>query len=345
LLRLGLVGGLLVAGVLAVVTACTTAPDRRELAGEYLNLGNAYFDLGEDADLERAAELYARAIALDPTLARATYNLARAYVELGHFDQGIEKLNELLAEDEDNTYLLSTRAYAYERSERREQAIADYERVLEINEYDADAWFNLGLLYWRDDNPAKATEPVVTAHDIEPDASSALLLARIKRKLEETEDAIAYLEEAMELGVAERDEFDAHALAGRLYRDAEQYGQARTHYEDALELDPDAADVRFELATVLLRDIEEQEEGTAELRRALDDGFAEEDELTRLVSSLGGELRELIEALLQDEGWEIDAEGTVRESEDAPEEEAPDEEVPENDVGDNDPDGKDPDRG
>ena len=51
---------------------------------------------------------YQRALELDPSLAAATYNLARLYIEDRRFDEAEEILLALVGADEENTLLYET---------------------------------------------------------------------------------------------------------------------------------------------------------------------------------------------------------------------------------------------
>jgi tetratricopeptide (TPR) repeat protein len=81
---------------LVLLPACTSAPDASELARDFYNLGNAYFDQG---DYVKAGEMYTRALELDPSLAQGEYNWARALIESGEYDEALALLDRLLTQD------------------------------------------------------------------------------------------------------------------------------------------------------------------------------------------------------------------------------------------------------
>ena len=87
------------AGVVFNLASCASGVPEKDVAPLYYNLGNAYFELGE---LDRAVESYLKAIELDESLARASFNLAKVYVEKNQLDKASRILEELLTEDPEN---------------------------------------------------------------------------------------------------------------------------------------------------------------------------------------------------------------------------------------------------
>ncbi len=140
-------------------------------AGEpvfYLDRGNAYFD---KQAYEQALEDYSQAIALDASYAEAYYNRGLVYSEQEAYDRALEEYTQAIAlqpseatyyNERGSTYLLrgqtgdeeraiadatqaialnpniasfyNTRGYAYYLKGAKEQAIADYQRVLELSQ-------------------------------------------------------------------------------------------------------------------------------------------------------------------------------------------------------------------
>ena len=74
-------------------SGCTSQVQQKDLATEFFNLGNAYFELQK---YDKAIEYYMQAIELDDTLIKANYNLARVYIEKNDFNKAQEILRAII---------------------------------------------------------------------------------------------------------------------------------------------------------------------------------------------------------------------------------------------------------
>jgi len=269
--------------VLAVtlVTACTTTADRTELATEYYNLGNAFLELG---DLERSAVYFSRALELDESLARASYNLARVYVLQNRYQDAIDILLGLRAEDETNTVVLETLGYAYYSLGDSTTAGGFYQDVLDIDPANGNALYNLARIERDTGNLATALDLLERAVELNPDDTEALaLLATVAGESGDSERATASLELLRESGSAPPESMLALA---DLYRDAERYDKA-LEVLDELVSRSDARAVlpvaQFDRAFILLTAAEEPASGLAALQDALTAGFSDQERIAELV--------------------------------------------------------------
>ena len=92
--------------VFSTFTSCATWNSGPNLAKEYYNLGQAYFDLKKYSDSARA---YKIAMSLDPTLHVAQINLVRALAEQNDLDGAWNFLQPLLKKDPHNYVLLRSK--------------------------------------------------------------------------------------------------------------------------------------------------------------------------------------------------------------------------------------------
>ena len=174
--------------VLATV-ACASTLSRDELAIEYYNIGAAYFDLGQ---LDKSSTYLTRAIDLSPRLARASYNLARVYVLQGRYELATDLLNQLLADDPENTLVMATLAYAAYLAGDPEQAARWYDRALARNPTDLDLLQNRATVAMDEEDYASAAALLRRAVDLSDERPVAFLrLAEAERALGNDEAAIA----------------------------------------------------------------------------------------------------------------------------------------------------------
>ena len=153
--------------------------------------------------VEEAVDNFERAIALDPKLAIAHYNLAAAR----------------------------------ERQRRREEAIAVYRRSIELDPGLAAAHSRLGDLLHAAGDRQGALDCYAEAAKASPDATLGRL-NRAKHLL--VEDRLAEAGECLQEAIAsDPQSSEAHRLLGNILRESGRFGEATAHLERALTLDPD----------------------------------------------------------------------------------------------------------
>lgn len=178
-----------------VLGACATAPSTRELAEEYVNLGNVYFETG---DLERSFELFERALELDPSVSAASYNAARVQIERGQITAAIDLLAQLLRDDPDNVIYRETLAYAlYSRGDVPD-ALREYRRVLTIAPGLVRAVYNMALIQLEFEQAWSAYHTLNSAADLaREDAEYQLLLADAAWAVRQENAAVQALQDAI----------------------------------------------------------------------------------------------------------------------------------------------------
>ena len=145
------------------LTACATDFTRQELAQEYYNLGNAFYELGR---YEQSYEYYERALAMSPDLPAASYNLARLHIDRGDFPEAAAILTGLLSDDPTNLLVRESLGYTWYKA-------GDLRKSLDI------------FLALAEDYPGRA--------------QVAYNLARIAGELGVSEMALPHLQEAVSM--------------------------------------------------------------------------------------------------------------------------------------------------
>lgn len=289
---------LLVALAAAVLMAgCASAPPPAELAQEWYALGNSWLDKKE---WKKAGEAYSHALAIDPLLAGASYNLARALASAGDYDGSLRALDELARRDPGNVRVAAARAYALYMKGDAAAALEAYRAVLALDPYAPDAVYNVALLELATGDASSASADLERLSLASPsDGQVFLALGRSLDKKGDAAAALAAYERAKVLGKA-----DAAALErmGELYEAAKSYPEAMDAYAAASKADDKRASAWFALARLRLVIASDAEQGLAALKGALDAGFSDKKAATALLDEPDLPEREKVLELLKAKG-------------------------------------------
>lgn len=277
-----------------VLAGCATDPRVTEIAEEYYNLGNLYFELEE---YERSYELYLKAQELDPTIRAANYNLARLELERGNPQVALELLEELRREEEGNLLILETIAYTENRlgNLRRSQAL--YREVLAEDPGRVSSLYNLSLIT---DDQQESIELLREASDLAPGDEDILrtLVARLTEE-ESPEAAAVYLERLRRIVTEDRGALEEVA---RQYESLGYPQEAVETYDLLIELDPADEGYYFAQARLLLTTIGDERNGIIALENALEQGYADPEAIEALLTSQELVAPARVEALLAEYG-------------------------------------------
>ena len=287
----------LLASIVALVLlgGCASDPRIREVAAEYYNIGNAFFELGQ---YEKAIDAYRSALRFDPGLAKADYNLALTYARMEKLPEAEQLLKKLLADDPENVSLILTLAWAYHRAGREEEALSRYDAALAIAPENADAWYNSAVILWKLERKQEALERFRGLLAVAPDDAEGLFGAgSLLLSMEDAEGAEQYLGRCVQ---KKPEDIEArYLLADSLERQRKLSG-VLGEYDRILELDPKQANAWFGKARLLLTAIEDPDNGLAALRKSLDLGFRDGEAAAVLLASPGLLERQAVEAALRE---------------------------------------------
>lgn len=164
-----------------------------------LNEGNKFLD----ASLyEKAVEAYKQAIALDPDLAQAHFQLGIAY---GLVEKQEETVEDRLPgeEDEEDSKKKSKKKDEEKKTNSEiafENAIKVYKKIVAKNPKDDVAFYNLGRAYNKLDEDKDAQKALQTAVKLQPDNGEYQTeYGTILMKLAQYDEAIRALKKAVEL--------------------------------------------------------------------------------------------------------------------------------------------------
>jgi len=278
----------LLGSALLLAAACAGGRTRREIAAEYFNLGNAFFELRK---FDRALDFYERALAYSSSFPEGGYNLARVYILQDRFGDAVEILKGLLDRDRDNLVVLQTLAYALGKAGRVEEAVDAYGEVLARSEGNIAALYNLSLLLEFQGRSREAYELLSRAVRLSPEDPDLLRrMGRLEARHGSRRAAIEYLKAYREKGGADG---ETDLFLVRLLEEEGLYSDALQVAESLAQTRKDDPEALFERAYLLLAKAEEKAPGLEALARAAEKGYADK----KRVSAL---LLEVPEAFLQD---------------------------------------------
>jgi len=161
-------------------------------------------------------------------------------VEVGMHREAVEFLLDALRYDEKNIDLLFELAYSYEQVEDTPQAIKTYHRILDIDPYSSETWFNLGQANFNESLYAEAIEAYDYAIVINPND----LLAQLQKAHSFFQSGQYLLAAAAYKEYGENSEVTATVLVyeGESYEKASLFDEAMDCYRRALEISPKSVD-------------------------------------------------------------------------------------------------------
>jgi tetratricopeptide (TPR) repeat protein len=243
------------------------------------NLGVLMEDLGRD---EYALEAYTQAREIEPKNLSALLNLVSLCKRMAHPDtSGLEsELKTVLANQRLRLDVWSlgyhygyvrspdvflTRGWAWAMSGKRNLAIADMQRAMELGASGTAVQFALASLYFREDMEEKSEEAFTAVLEDNPDHIPSILgLARLATRRGDYDVASGYLQRLRDLGLPEGqlrlEEVVLEAMAGSA-------AKAKSLLEDLVEDDPENLRAWAALAVLAARedDVKTTDECIAQL--------------------------------------------------------------------------------
>lgn len=284
----------------AALVSCATAPASAAASAaalEWYEVGNAWYDAGK---WERAGEAYSRALALDPKLDAASFNILRALAEGGDYEGALRAADLLLSKDPGNVRVLAAKAYVLSRRGEPAAALAVYEELLSLAPFAPDAVYNAAWLKAEAGDEEGAAADLRRLVEARPEDSGALALyARLLARLGRREEALAAHERLKAQGKA-----DAAALErlGGLYAEGRDFAKALEALAAATAADGKRASAWFALARLRLVEAEDGKGGLEALAKALEAGFADKAAAAALLGERNLVEREAVSKALREKG-------------------------------------------
>jgi len=276
---------------------------RHNLAVEYYNLGNAYYEI---KDYNRAIDFFQKSIEYDPELLHAHYNLSLALIQQGRGEEANKALLELLENDPDNTAVLQIIGYSLYVQGKGEEALDVFDRILELQINDLNALYNRGIVLWELNRKIEAEQSFrellgfVSAKNQELYSDTLFNLGKLLLEIGEQREALRYLEEYVEW---KGDDIEGFKLLAQAYRTEESYGKALKTYERILTLDSEQPEIWMDKAEILLTKIEDPLSGLEAVDQAITLGFDDKERFEKLLNDPALVEKEALKAVL--EQWDL----------------------------------------
>ena len=122
------------------------------------------------------------------------------------------------------------------RSGKTEEALAEFEKALELDPYNAQALYGRGLIYQSEKQHEKAIEDFAAAHGLTPQRAEPLVARAVSYlAIDKAKEAVTDLDEAVQ---ADPNSASAWSHRGLAYERLGEKDKAKTSYSRALTLRP-----------------------------------------------------------------------------------------------------------
>jgi arylsulfatase A-like enzyme/Tfp pilus assembly protein PilF len=218
-------------------------------------------------EFDDSLKLIDEVIAQDPGIMEARQVKANIFLELDRPEEAIAECQEALKVDEEYEAAIFTMAQAYKRLKKYDEAIAGYSRIIQLDPRDPKPYVNLGEIYCDTKDLDKAIANLQKAISIDPKhsamAHNLLGSAYLEKKMLEPAEKEITLSLQMRPNIP-----DAHHNMGILYEDKGDMEKAMQEYKKEIEIHPAAYPAHFNLALIYAKQGLWREE-VAELREAI----------------------------------------------------------------------------
>ena len=210
-----------------------------------LNEASRHLGKGDNVSAQACLE---KVLELDGKHFDALHILGVLAHRAGQTDRALDLIAQALAVNPDFPEAHFNHGKILHDAGRAAEAVAAYERALALRpEWDA-ALFNLGLLYARQKGWARAADCFEQAIRINAaDAEYFFNLGNVRLEMGEREAAIRAFEESL---ARDPSKFKAHNNLGNLYKQSGDFKRAAASYEAALRLDPGYAGAWYNLGNL-----------------------------------------------------------------------------------------------
>lgn len=191
-----------------------------------------------------------------------------AYIYIGQldFETALSLLKRGDKYNAQNVDLMFELAFSYEQLAENDKAIETYNRIIDIDSFTSEAWFNMGQIYFVQQNFKEAIQAYDFALAInENDTLSCLQKAHSHFQLGEYDDAI---KSYIEYGKSAVDLWQVDLFIGECYEKLENYDEAIVHYKKSLEEQAENYDALTGIGVCLLEK-ESFQESLEYIRKAI----------------------------------------------------------------------------
>tara|TARA_B100000795_G_scaffold156523_1_gene117514 strand:- start:317 stop:2824 length:2508 start_codon:yes stop_codon:yes gene_type:complete len=199
--------------------------------------GACYAALG---DQYAAIKSYKQALTINPSYAKAHYNLGGALQEIDQLDDSIKSYENAIALEPENAEAHNNLGNVFRELNQLDVAITCYEKAIAINPNYVEAHYSIGLTF----HDLKQLKDTVKSYEkvleIKPDfAGMHNNLGIVYKELGDLNSAIKNYKKAIAIN---SELIEVHINLGVVNEDLERFDQALICYQNALNIDPKCAD-------------------------------------------------------------------------------------------------------
>lgn len=177
-------------------------------------------------------------------------DVAFIYLGQGEYETAQELLEKGDNSNKKNVDLLFELAFCYEQNDLYTKAIETYNRIIDIDSFMDEAWFNLGQIYFAMQDFPKALEAYDFALAIdEKDSLTCLQKAHVHFQLDQFNEAIIAYKEYKDMT---SDNWQTDLFIAECYEKMEQYDNSIIYYKQSLEAEPTNFEALTGIAICLL---------------------------------------------------------------------------------------------
>jgi tetratricopeptide (TPR) repeat protein len=143
----------------------------------------------KNGDLEQAETAFEQALVVDPEHVKSLVNLSRVLMEQKRHDEAIERLTRAANLEPESTEIQRLLGKSYQAAGKTEEAMAVYQKAIEVNERDAWAMNSLGVLLLEQQRADEALPLFARAVELRKDV--AVFQSNFGKALEQSKRAKA----------------------------------------------------------------------------------------------------------------------------------------------------------
>lgn len=199
----------------------------------FIQKAQAMMNLGR---FELALKELQLALAQDPNNVDALLSITICYLELGEFEEALVYSKKILGLDPNEALGHYYQAYALLNLEKKDQAETHIKEAIRLDPESAEFYGLLSLIYLQKKQWEKALEYAEQGLQFDPDNTLCLNnRTQALNKLGRKEEMIANIEETL---AKDPENAYSHAVTGWARLERKDFEKARTHFAEALRLDP-----------------------------------------------------------------------------------------------------------
>lgn len=178
-------------------------------------------------------------------------DIAYIYLGQGEYEKALEYLEKGDDFNNENAELLYELAFCCEQNENFDKAIDVNKRIIDIDPFANEAWFNLGQLYFAKQEFQKALDAFEYALAIdEKDSLTCIQKAHVQFQLDQFEDAIETYQEYKKM--SSYVSWQTDIFIAECYEKMEKYEESISYYQQSLDAHPENYDALTGIAICLL---------------------------------------------------------------------------------------------